>query len=62
MPRTPKQEKPGRPIEYKDVERKSITFQLPVELIKYIDSITQNRTKWLTEAVEEKQSRELRGK
>ena len=60
MTRERKREKPGRPYDpaYKDIERKPITIQWPVELISHIDEITNNRTKWLIEAAEEKLSRE----
>lgn len=57
MPRTRKQEKPGRPKEYSG-ERRPITTQWPVELIEYVDRATDNRTKWFIEAAEEKMERE----
>lgn len=57
MKRERKQERPGRPAEY-DKPRKPITIQWPVDLIEYIDNVTDNRTKWLIEAAEEKMERE----
>lgn len=60
MKRVRKQEKPGRPKteEYKDVKRRPITIQYPEELISYIDSITDNRTKWIVEAAEARRKQE----
>lgn len=60
-PRIRKQEKPGRPVEYKDMKRRPITTQWPVELIEYIDAVTDNRTKWLIEAAEQRREREQHG-
>lgn len=59
MPEKRSHEKPGRPTEYKG-PRKPITTQWPVDIIEYIDSVTDNRTKWLLEAAREKIAREKR--
>ena len=60
MPKEKKQEKPGRPPEYTG-PRKPITIQWPVDLITYIDGVTDNRTRWLIEAAREKMEREQSG-
>lgn len=57
MPKEKKQEKPGRPPEYEG-PRKPITIQWPVDLITYIDSVTDNRTKWLINAARKEMERE----
>jgi len=51
-----KTKKPGTRKIYGD--RESIRLLLPVDLIEYIDSVTDNRTKWLIEAAQEKRQRE----
>jgi|GEM_PF-6625338 len=48
---------PGRPQEYTG-ERKPVTTLWPIEILKYIDSVADNRTKWLIEAAQEKIERE----
>lgn len=54
-------EKAGRPATYSG-ERKPVTVQWPVELLAYIDSVADNRTRWLIEAAQEKRDRELNSK
>jgi len=48
---------PGRPQEYEG-ERKPVTTLWPIEVLRYIDSVADNRTKWLIEAAQEKIERE----
>jgi hypothetical protein len=48
--------KPGARKQYHD--RQAVKLLLPSELIKYIDSVTSNRTQWITKAVQEMKMRE----
>jgi hypothetical protein len=49
--------KAGRPIKYK-TERKPITIQWPVDLINFIDSVSDNRSQWLIEAARQRMQQE----
>lgn len=49
----------GRPAKYTS-DRKAVTTLWPVELLKYINTVTENRTQWLIEAAQEKMEREKR--